>query len=404
MLNSIIVILIGYLLGSILPAYFLTKLLRGVDIRKVGTCNAGTTNVKRTLGIIPAIPTAIYDCLKGILAILIARYWLGTSSVIAYLSGFAAVIGHIFPFYLGFKGGQGAAACTGILLFNLYKIFWVGKVFLHIWDLIILLMVIAVIMYVTHIQELLSITVIPLFCYFLAIRASWNIELITTYIIMIYLFSLGLYNIIKFRLFQLNTQTYPDFRLWRTLARPAAMAFPILSFFISKAVLVTLIGSVLALFFFTDLVRILNKRVNKFFLKDIKNAFPMYKDKEQVRISSMTLFLFGCFLSFLLFDRNIAFTAVTFLIFGDMSAKILGLAYGRHKLFNKTFEGSLAHFMACVVVGYVLHLYLNIPLLLIFAGAISATLIEAVPFNVDDNLSVPVVTGAILTIGIHLVN
>jgi glycerol-3-phosphate acyltransferase PlsY len=181
------------------------------------------------------------------------------------------------------------------------------------------------------------------------------------------------------------------------------MVFPILSFFISKAVLVTFIGSVLALFFFTDLVRILNKRVNKFFLKDIRKAFTIYKDKEEVRISSMTLFLFGCYLSFLLFDRNIAFTAVVFLIFGDMSAKILGLAYGRHKLFNKSLEGSLSHFMACVVLGYILHLYVNIPLLLIFAGAATATLIEVVPFNVDDNLSVPVVTGVILTIGIHLV-
>jgi glycerol-3-phosphate acyltransferase PlsY len=260
-----------------------------------------------------------------------------------------------------------------------------------------------VMIYVSRTQELLSMTVIPLFCYFLAVRVSISIELITTYIIISYLFLLGLRNIIKFRLFQLKAETYPDFRLWRTLARPAAMAFPILSFFVSRAVLVTLIGSVLALFFFTDLIRILNQRVNKFFLKDIRKAVTIYKDKEAIRISSMTIFLFGCFLSFFLFDRNIAFTAVTFLIFGDMSAKILGLVYGRHKLFNKSLEGSLSHFMACVVLGYILHLYINIPLFLIFAGAAAATLIELVPFNVDDNLSVPVVTGTILTVGIHLV-
>jgi glycerol-3-phosphate acyltransferase PlsY len=403
MLNSVLVIIVGYFLGSILPAYFLGKWIKGIDIRTVGTFNAGVTNVKNILGARPAILTLVFDMLKGIAAIIIAQQIFKTSLVVSYLCGFAAILGHIFPFYIGFHGGQGAATCTGILLFNLYQIFWTGKASLRVGDLVIIIMVIMVMIYVSRTQELLSMTVIPLFCYFLAVRVSISIELITTYIIISYLFLLGLRNIIKFRLFQLKAETYPDFRLWRTLARPAAMAFPILSFFVSRAVLVTLIGSVLALFFFTDLIRILNQRVNKFFLKDIRKAVTIYKDKEAIRISSMTIFLFGCFLSFFLFDRNIAFTAVTFLIFGDMSAKILGLVYGRHKLFNKSLEGSLSHFMACVVLGYILHLYINIPLFLIFAGAAAATLIELVPFNVDDNLSVPVVTGTILTVGIHLV-
>jgi len=403
MLNSVLAIIVGYFLGSILPAYFLGKWIKGIDIRTVGTFNPGATNVKNFIGGYPAILTLVFDMLKGIAAIIIAQQIFKTSVIVSYLCGFAATLGHIFPFYIGFKGGQGAATCTCILLFNLYQIFWIGKALLRIGDLVIIIMVIMVMLYVSRTQELLSMTILPLFTYFLAVRVSISIELITTYIISSYLFLLGLHNIIKFRLFQLNPETYPDFRLWRTLARPAAMAFPILGFFVSKVVLVTLIGSVFALFFFTDLIRILNKRVNKFFLKDIRKAFTIHKDKEAIRISSMTLFLFGCFISFFLFDRNIAFTAVTFLIFGDMSAKILGIAYGRHKIFNKSLEGSLSHFMACVVLGYIVHLYLNIPLLLIFAGATAATLIVAVPFNVDDNLSVPVVTGSILTIGIHLV-
>ncbi|RKX42226.1 MAG: glycerol-3-phosphate acyltransferase, partial [Thermotogae bacterium] len=65
---SILPILLGYLLGSFLPAYFLTKLTVGVDIRTVGTMHAGTTNVKRIAGTWPAVLTALYDTTKGIIA------------------------------------------------------------------------------------------------------------------------------------------------------------------------------------------------------------------------------------------------------------------------------------------------------------------------------------------------
>jgi glycerol-3-phosphate acyltransferase PlsY len=341
--------------------------------------------------------------LKGILAMLIARYLLGTSLEIAYLTGFAAVIGHIFPFYIGFKGGQGAATSTGILLYNLYQIFFVMRNRLEIWDLSILIMVILGMIAVSKTQEIIAVAILPLLAYFLIIRMPVTIETVTTFIIIAYLFFLAVYNILKFQLYKINTAVYPDFRLWRTLIRPVAMAFPVLSFFMTKSALVTLIGAVLAIFFITDLIRIFNHRVNKFFLKDIRDAFSVYKDKEAVRISSMTLFLLGCFLSFLLFERDIAFTAVVFLVFGDLSAKILGLAYGKHKIFNKSLEGSLSHFIACVVLGYIVHLYINIPLALIFCGAFVATLVELIPFNIDDNLSVPVITGAVLTIGINLI-
>lgn len=403
MVNSIIAIFLGYLLGSILPAYFLSRWLKGIDIRKVGTGNAGTTNVIKTIGVIPAIPTAIYDVSKGILAIIIARQIFNTSLIIAYLSCFAAILGHIFPFYIGFRGGQGAASATGLLLYNLYQLFFISKSQLVILDLVLLILTIIIMIIISHIQELIAITVLPLFGFFLIYRLPPRIEVITSLIIITYLFALAIYNIIKFNLYTIDYENYPDFRLWRTLLRPAAMAFPILSFFISKSSLITLIGTVLVIFFITDVVRILHKRVGRFFLHDIRRSITIYKDKEQVRISSMTLFLLGCFLSFLLFERTIAFCTMVFLIFGDLSAKMLGLAYGKHKLFNKTLEGSLAHLLACLVLGYILHLFVYMPTSLIFVGAFVATIVEVLPFNIDDNLSVPVITGAILTIGLQLV-
>ena len=111
---NLISVCIGYLIGSISPSYFFGK-LKGVDIREIGTKNAGTTNTYRMLGIQYAIPTASYDTLKGLFAIYLSLV-LGANLFFASMAGFAAILGHIFPFYLHFNGGQGVAAATGMML------------------------------------------------------------------------------------------------------------------------------------------------------------------------------------------------------------------------------------------------------------------------------------------------
>jgi len=396
-LNNILPLLSGYLLGSILPAYFFGKILKGIDIRKVGTFNAGTTNVKRELGILPAIPTAIYDTLKGIVSLLIAQKFFKTSIVVSYLAGFAAALGHIFPFYLNFKGGQGAATLTGILLFNLYKIFILNKTFFPFTDLIILLITIFTIFYISKTQEILSITVLPLFAYLLLLRVKFDWLLISTLIIIAYLLIIGILNIIKFNLLKIDKSQLPNFPFWRTFIRPAGFSFVLLSFFVSKFILLTLIGIVLLIFFIFDLVRIFHEEIDKFFIKDMREIFIILKEKETGRVSSMTIFLLSCFLSFLIFEKNIAIYPITFLIFGDFFAKVFGLAYGRHKLFNKTWEGTLAHFLGSLIFGYLLANYSSLPLVLIFIGALVGTIAEVLPFNIDDNLSVPILSGAVIT-------
>ncbi|MEO0086774.1 MAG: glycerol-3-phosphate acyltransferase [candidate division WOR-3 bacterium] len=398
MVNNILAILIGYLLGSILPAYIFGKILKGIDIRKVGTFNAGTTNVKRELGILPAIPTAVYDTLKGIISILIAQKIFRTPISISYLAGFAAALGHIFPFYLNFRGGQGAATLTGILLFNLYKIFIVNKIPFLIFDLVILLITIFLVFYISKTQEILSITILPLFTYLLILRVPFDWVLISTLIIISYLLIIAIVNIIRFDLIKINKEKLPNFPFWRTFIRPAGFSFVILSFFLNKITLLTLIGVVLLLFFIFDLIRIFHEKVDRFFVKDLKNIFIVLKEKETKRISSMTIFLLGSFLSFLLFEQKIAILAITFLIFGDFFAKIFGLAYGKRRFFNKTLEGTLAHFLGSLIFGYILSNHLNIPISFIFLGAAIGAIVEVIPFNIDDNLSVPLFSGAIISL------
>jgi glycerol-3-phosphate acyltransferase PlsY len=121
MINLILPIILGYLIGSI-PFGLLVGKIKGVDIRKVGSGNIGATNIYRTLGTWPAISVFIMDLLKGTAAVYIAQALLPQSTPLLsreyfiVVSGVAAMVGHMFSIFLGFSGGKGAATSLGILL------------------------------------------------------------------------------------------------------------------------------------------------------------------------------------------------------------------------------------------------------------------------------------------------
>jgi len=105
LLPGILSIISGYLLGSIPTAYIVARLRKGIDIRTVGTGNMGGANVMREIGTREGIFVCLIDILKGAGAILIAQ----TSNI-------AALVGHNFPVFAGFRGGRGTATCIGIFL------------------------------------------------------------------------------------------------------------------------------------------------------------------------------------------------------------------------------------------------------------------------------------------------
>jgi glycerol-3-phosphate acyltransferase PlsY len=109
-------IVIGYLLGSFPSAYLAGRLRKGIDIRKVGSKNMGAMNVYYQVGLMEAVLVTLADLGKGIGAILLAR-WLNVSLTFQLIVGLAAVMGHIFPVFLKFHGGKGAATAIGILIF-----------------------------------------------------------------------------------------------------------------------------------------------------------------------------------------------------------------------------------------------------------------------------------------------
>lgn len=114
-LPLIFVCVLGYLLGSIPFGLLLTRSAGLGDIRDIGSGNIGATNVLRTGSKGLAAATLVLDGLKGAAAVLIART-LAYDQDIVLLAGLAAVLGHLFPVWLGFKGGKGVATGLGVLL------------------------------------------------------------------------------------------------------------------------------------------------------------------------------------------------------------------------------------------------------------------------------------------------
>lgn len=104
--------LLGYLFGSI-PFAFLVTRPRGFDIRDVGSGNVGAANVLRAAGVMPAVAVMLLDIAKGAMAVLVARLLTGDLAVVT-AAGCAAIVGHIYPAWLGFRGGKGVAASAGV--------------------------------------------------------------------------------------------------------------------------------------------------------------------------------------------------------------------------------------------------------------------------------------------------
>jgi len=113
MIESILAIVIAYLLGAIPFAYIAGRFTKDVDIRHVGGGNVGTTNVLREVGTGAGLLVFAGDVLKGVMAILVAR-WLSVAMIIIFTAGLAAIIGHNWSIFIGFSGGKGGATTIGV--------------------------------------------------------------------------------------------------------------------------------------------------------------------------------------------------------------------------------------------------------------------------------------------------
>lgn len=111
---------IGYLFGCIQSSYILGKYFKKIDIRDYGTKNAGASNMTINFGLRYGIATALIDILKGTAAVFIVKNYFHSipreMQILLFITGAFVVLGHIFPFFMGFRGGKGTASLIGITL------------------------------------------------------------------------------------------------------------------------------------------------------------------------------------------------------------------------------------------------------------------------------------------------
>ncbi|MFW9936115.1 MAG: glycerol-3-phosphate acyltransferase [Candidatus Thorarchaeota archaeon] len=394
LLIDILSLFLGYFAGTLNPGYLFGK-MKGIDIREVGTKNAGTSNVYRTLGIGYAIPTALYDTLKGLLVMLIANL-MGADFIFIQVSGLLTIIGHIFPFYLKFRGGQGVAAATGILLFQLVNYFISGFEIYYI--IALLLVLVGIFTYITKMGSILPIIVLPVLAYGIFVFYPTNPYNLYFCLILAHITFMGAYNVFSRKSIKIDDESFKT-HWWRVAIRPFAILFVVFYVFYPQNVILVLIGIVALCFIFLDIFRFLNKQTNKLLTEKVK---ALFRKSETKAFSSMTLFLVAAFIAILVFEKEIAITALVFLVFGDIFSKIFGLAFGRHKLLHekKSIEGTLAYVGCVIICLFILSTTLNISIWILIIGGIAAPLVELFSFNLNDNFTVSLISGSVMTVAL----
>jgi dolichol kinase len=160
---------------------------------------------------------------------------------------------------------------------------------------------------------------------------------------------------------------------------------------IPKIWMVGLLGFGAIVFIIVDLGRTRNIWIAKIFQKFFNNM--MRSHELDGKLTGASYVLIGSFVTITLFPKDIAIPALLFASFGDTFAALVGKKYGKVRIWGKTLEGSIAGFIACILVTWFIP---GITLEIKIIGALAAMLIELIPIRIDDNLRIPLFSGAIM--------
>jgi glycerol-3-phosphate acyltransferase PlsY len=382
----LLIILAGgsaYLLGSISPAYILGKTLKNIDVRDQGFRNAGARNVYHLLGVIPASITAIVDLGKGIAAILIADRLLNLPDIWLFVPAWAAVLGHIFPFYLRFRGGKGMAASVGMILLLCVTAMIEGA-FAPL-QLVVVLAVVALVFVASRSGDLTALVAFL----FLFIVTFLELDFTPRGLLMaslnLYCFALGVRGTVVQRVFILDTDV--EMKWWRVIARPFALLLIPIDLLFGRTPLLLIMAGVGVILIGTDIFRMLTRYQMQ----------QLFKKKEIKRFSSMTSFVVAVFIIFLVFQGIIPYLGLAYITIGDIFSKIIGIKFGRHKLLrDRTLEGSLGFLAGSFMAGWVIYTLLPVPTYAAIAGPVFASGVELFSMDLDDNFTVGIVTSGFL--------
>jgi glycerol-3-phosphate acyltransferase PlsY len=185
----ILAITISYLIGSIPTAYIFGRLLKGIDIRNFGSGNVGATNAMRVLGKPAGISVLLIDILKGFLvvvgvgAVFAPRISIISSQTLSLILGLAAICGHNWTIFLGFRGGKGVATTFGVLLGLALKI---PGLYLIILLLVLVWVVVFAVARIISVASVITALALPIFIfYFRPSRALWVLSLLLSLIVIL---------------------------------------------------------------------------------------------------------------------------------------------------------------------------------------------------------------------------
>lgn len=171
---------------------------------------------------------------------------------------------------------------------------------------------------------------------------------------------------------------------------------PVAALLVSRTLFVSSLCAVTFTFLSFELMRLRVPRINRWFFSHFS---PLLREREGSHPTGASYALVASLATVLAFEKDIAVLALSFLALADPIAAIFGRRIGNRRLFDKTLEGALACFISCVAPGLIAH-YLGsrIPSLTIAAGVVAATVVEAIPLPVDDNLAMPLSAGLMMTV------
>lgn len=331
-----LVFLVGsYLLGTINPAYFLSKFLFKKDLRRTGTKNLGASNVFLHVNKLGGAAVAIFDVFKGGLVVYLAILF-NLPYLVLYPAILLVILGHVFPFYLHFKGGKGVATALG----GAGALFLFARTFPFIKTVATLLILFAVIMQ-----------------------------------------------------YHRATLTCKELR-YRRLYRLAGLLVPILYLTSTRSLVLLLLVIFTGIYLLIDVLRLYSKTVNTYLFSKIG---LILKKKEKHAISASSWFLLASLITVLFFQKDIAILSISIFIFADCYAEVYGTRFGTIKLIGKrSLQGSIAYLIAASLISLLLVNFLALTPRFFMLAPLVSTLAEQVSIGLDDNLVVPVLTALVL--------
>ena len=353
----------AYLLGSISPAYFLGKILKGVDVRDP----------------FPAAITAAVDLSKGIAAVLIAENLLNLPAVWLLVPAWMAMLGHIFAFCLRFRGGGGMVTAAGICLFSCAVSIVQGSFAPD--RLVAVLIVAALVFSASRSGDLTCLAAFFFLGIVTPLEMGFAPRAVLIFSLSLYCFALAVRSTVIRRVFVIDPEI--EMKWWRVIARPFALLFIPIDLLFGRTTLLFLIAGIGVILIGTDIFRMLSRHQLQL----------LFKKKEIKRFSSMTSFVVAIFLIFLVFPGVIPYLGLAFITVGDLFSKIIGIKFGKVRLFrDRTLEGSLGFLAGSFMAGWVIYMLRPVPLYAVIAGPLFAAAVELFSMDLDDNFTVGIVT------------